>query len=69
MVGHLRGAAVVAFDDRDARVTGQLCGISGPSDVVDASVVVVAWQRNLRVLTCDPGDLRQLDPRLELVPV
>ncbi len=60
---------VVAFDDRDARATGQLCGISGTSDVVDASIVVVARQRNLRVLTSDPGDLRRLDPRLELVPV
>lgn len=60
---------VVALDDRGARATGQLCGASGTSDIVDASVVVIARQRELRVLTSDSGDLRRLDPRLDVVPV
>jgi hypothetical protein len=60
---------LVSLDDRHARAAGQLCGISGTSDVVDSSVVIVARQRSLRVLTSDVGDLRRLDRRLELVPV
>lgn len=60
---------VVALDDHSARAAGQLCGISGTTDIVDSSVVVVARQRELRVLTSDPQDLRRLNPRLEVVSV
>jgi len=60
---------VVALDDHGARATGQLCGASGTTDVVDSSVVVIARQRGLRVLASDAGDLRRLDPRLDVVPV
>ena len=60
---------VIPLDDRDARAAGQLCGTSGTSDVVDASVAVVARRRRLRVLTSDPEDLRRLDRRLDVVPV
>lgn len=60
---------VLALDDRSARAAGQLCGTSGTADVVDASVVVVARQRALRVLTTDVDDLRRLDPHLDVVPV
>jgi hypothetical protein len=60
---------VLALDDRSARAAGQLCGASGTADVVDASVVVVARQRALRVLTTDVDDLRRLDPHLDVVAV
>jgi predicted nucleic acid-binding protein len=60
---------VLALDDRSARAAGQLWGASGTADVVDASVVVVARQRALRVLTTDVDDLRRLDPHLDVVPV
>lgn len=60
---------VVALDDTTARAAGQLCGASGTSDVIDASVVVVARQRALRVVTSDPDDLRRLDPRVDVVIV
>jgi hypothetical protein len=60
---------VVALDDALARAAGQLCGASNTADVIDASVVVVARQRGLRVVTSDPADLRQLDPRLDIVAV
>jgi hypothetical protein len=60
---------VVPLDDHDARAVGQLCGTSGTADVVDASVVVVARQRSLRVLTSDVNDLRRLDRRLHYVAV
>ena len=59
----------VALDDTAARAAGQQCGASGTSDVIDASVVVVARQRGLRVVTSDPDDLRRLDPRLDVVTV
>jgi len=60
---------VVAFDDHSARAAGQLCGVAGTVDVVDSSIVVVARRRALRVISSDPGDLRRLDPRLDVVPV
>lgn len=61
--------AVMPLDDAAARASGQLCGVSRTSDIVDASVVVVARQHRLRVLTSDQDDLRRLDPRLDVVPV
>jgi len=60
---------VVILDHRSARAAGQLCGVSGTADVVDASVMVIARARSLRVLTSDPGDLRHLDARIDLVTV
>ncbi|MGH9151336.1 MAG: PIN domain-containing protein [Acidimicrobiales bacterium] len=60
---------VVPLDDRSARAAGQLCGVSGTSDVIDASVIVAASERELRVLTSDPHDLRRLDPRVDVVVV
>jgi hypothetical protein len=58
---------VVSLDDLSARSAGQLCGASGTTDIVDSSVVVVSRRRALRVLTSDAGDLRRLDPRLDVV--
>ena len=60
---------VVALDDTGARAAGQLCGASDTSDVIDASVVVVARQQGLRVITSDPDDLRRLDPKLDVATV
>ncbi|HEX2699936.1 MAG TPA: hypothetical protein VHM89_06995 [Acidimicrobiales bacterium] len=60
---------VVALEDAGARAAGQLCGVSGTSDVIDATVVLVARQRALRVVTSDPDDLRRLDPGLDVVTV
>ncbi len=60
---------VVPLGDLAARATGQLCGLSGTADVVDASVVVVARQRSVRVVTSDARDLRRLDLDLDVVAV
>lgn len=60
---------VLALDDTDARASGQLLGITGTTDVVDASVAVVARRRGLRVFSSDPDDLRRLDPALDIVVV
>ncbi len=60
---------VLALDDRQARAAGQLCGVAGSSDIVDASVAVAGRARSARVITSDPNDLRSLDQRLELVVI
>jgi hypothetical protein len=57
---------VVALEDLDARAAGQLLGVSGHADVVDASVAWVARQRQAVIVTSDPGDLHRLDPSLRL---
>jgi predicted nucleic acid-binding protein len=65
----IRSAAceIVALDGAQARIAGQLLGVSGTTDVVDASVAVLARRRQLPVFTSDADDLRRLDPTLELV--
>lgn len=49
-----------------AEACGVLCGRVGTSDVVDASVVLVARRERAVVVTSDERDLRRLDPRLRL---
>lgn len=60
---------VEPLDDQRAREAGQLCGVRGLADVVDASVVLCARRRGHRILTSDPRDLRALDPLAALIPV
>ncbi|MGH2725442.1 MAG: PIN domain-containing protein [Actinomycetota bacterium] len=60
---------VVPLDDSTARAVGQLCGISGATDVVDVSVVLCARERGHVVVTGDPADLRRVDPRMEFVRI
>ena len=56
----LAGCDTASFDDV-ARAAGVLCGQAGTSDVVDASVAVVASTlRANRLYTSDPTDLRHL---------
>jgi hypothetical protein len=60
---------VEALDDARARAAGQLCGVTGTQDVIDASVVLCARARDHGVLTSDVADLRRLDRSLRLLPV
>lgn len=60
---------IVPLDDIAARAAGQLCGATHTSDVIDASVVLCARDRDAAVMTSDPEDLRRLDPALELIAV
>jgi len=60
---------VIDLDDATARAVGQLCGVTGATDVVDASVVLCARERGHAVLTSDPQDLRRIDPHLALVRI
>jgi predicted nucleic acid-binding protein len=57
---------VVPLDAFAARAAGQLCGVAGTADVVDASVALCARARGHVVITTDPDDLRRLDPDLRV---
>jgi hypothetical protein len=63
------GLVVEALDDTRARAAGQLCGVAGTRDVVDASVVLCAQRREHAIVTSDPDELRRLDPAIELIEV
>ncbi len=60
---------IEALDVMAARAAGQLCGVTGTSDVIDASVVLCAKRRQQTIMTSDPGDLRRLDPALRLIAI
>ncbi|HJR69547.1 MAG TPA: PIN domain-containing protein [Gammaproteobacteria bacterium] len=60
---------VVPLDDQRARSAGQLCGVAGTRDVIDASVVLCARERGHGVLTSDVDDLERLDASLRYVRV
>ena len=55
---------VPSLDQVLAEAAGVLCGRVGCSDVIDASVVLVARRERAVVVTSDVQDLRRLDPSL-----
>ena len=57
---------VPALDQVLAEAAGALCGRAGSSDVVDASVVLLARREGGAVVTSDVDDLRRLDPSVRL---
>jgi len=57
---------VAPLDQVLAEAAGVLCGRSRTSDVIDASVVLVARRERAVVVTSDVGDLRRLDPGLSI---
>lgn len=57
---------VPALDRELAQAVGTLCGRASSSDVVDASVVLIARRERATVLTSDFEDLKRLDPTLPL---
>ncbi len=60
---------IVALDDRTARAVGQLCAVSGTTDIVDASVALAARERSMRVITSDADNIRRVDGGLDVVPL
>jgi hypothetical protein len=60
---------VEPLHQRAARQAGELCALTGTSDVVDASVVLCAWRHGHAVVTSDPDDLRKLAPGLPLIAI
>jgi hypothetical protein len=58
---------VVPLDNQLARSCGTLCRVAGTSDVIDASVVILAGERQDPIVTSDPSDRRRLDPSAQVV--
>ncbi len=57
---------IVTLDRTLAEAAGVLCGRSRTSDVIDATVVLLAHREKAVVVTSDPDDLARLDPTLTI---
>lgn len=55
----LRGVEVRALDDALGRRAGELLGLAGEVDVIDAAIALLAVDGDV-ILTSDPGDLAVL---------
>ncbi len=62
----LRRTLVVDLTHRIARRLGLMLGATGMSDPVDAHIVFLARERDWPVLSSDAGDLRAIDPGLDI---
>jgi len=60
---------LIPLDEQLARACGELCGATNTSDIIDASVVILARERRDPIVTSDPDDLRRLDPAAQIIPV
>jgi len=60
---------IEVLDEFQAKRAGQLCGLTGTNDIVDASVVLCARDHKHRVVTSDTEDIARLDPNLDLIEV
>ena len=63
------GVRIAALSEAVAKAAGQLCGLRGTSDVIDASVVLAAHGGAAIVVTSDSDDIRRLDSALMIVAV
>ena len=64
-----REVEIVPLDEELARSCGELCGATNTSDIIDASVVILARERRDTIITSDPDDLRHLDPAAPIFPI
>ncbi|MGH9129108.1 MAG: PIN domain-containing protein [Acidimicrobiales bacterium] len=62
-----REVDIAPLDFGIAKAAGHLCGATGTSDVIDATVVLAARPIGAVVVTSDPQDVSQLDPSLAVV--
>ena len=60
---------IVPLDEQFARSCGELCGATNTSDIIDASVVILARERRDPIVTGDPNDLRRLDAAATIIAV
>lgn len=56
----LRGCVSAPLDEPLAREVGSLCAKAQTSDVVDASVVIIATSRHAAIVTSDEPDIQHL---------
>jgi predicted nucleic acid-binding protein len=66
---HFDETEVVPFDGSHAQAAGALLARTGTSAITDAHVVICAQSGGDAVITTDPLDLKQLDPKLRLITV
>ena len=59
---------IVPLDEQLSRSCGELCGATGTSDVIDASVVLARRRRDV-IVTSDPDDVRRLDPKAAIIQI
>jgi predicted nucleic acid-binding protein len=60
---------IIPLDEQLVRSCGELCGATNTSDIVDASVVILARERRDPIITSDPNHLRRLDPGATIISV
>ena len=60
---------IISLDEQLARSCGELCGAAHASDIIDASVVILARERRDAIVTSDPDDLRHLDPAAQIIAI
>lgn len=60
---------IVPLDEQLSRSCGELCGATSTSDVIDASVVIVARRYLDVIVTSDRDDLRRLDRKSLIIPI
>jgi predicted ATPase len=60
---------IIPLDEQLARACGELCGATNTSDIIDASVAIIARGRRDPIITSDPHDLRHLDPSALIIPI
>lgn len=60
------GVTIAALDGPEAKAVGQLCAATETADVIDASVVLLTRRVRGVAVTSDAGDLRRIDPGLDL---
>ena len=60
---------IVPLDEQLARACGELCGATNTSDIIDASVVILARERQDHIVTSDPYHLRRLDPAAPIIGI
>lgn len=63
------GTDLIVLDGPGATAVGLLLARTATADIVDAHVVVCAQKAGQAVITSDPGDLRRIDPGLQLLVV
>ena len=60
---------IIPLDEQLARACGELCGAANSADIIDASVVILARERQDLIVTSDPNDLRRLDPSAQIISI
>lgn len=67
----LRGdeVEIIPLDELLARSCGEICTAANSSDIIGASVVILARERRDPIITSDPNNLRRLDPAAQIIPI